>query len=193
MSQVNFKVFHSRAKICSKSGTILALLILLYLSPIQAEDLLTVYNQAVQEDPQLEKAKEALEAVKETQTQASANLFLPEASFSANVNTDWQRIKNRGGAIIAGDPNQAPSATSENFNTLGYTLSVTQPILHYDRIVQWQQADSRIAQAISQFAAAEMRIVAAGGGTLFCGIGGGRKPGLCQGPTGLPGTKAGRD
>jgi len=122
---------------------------------VLAEDLITVYNQAVLEDPQLEKAKEALEAIKETQVQASANLFLPEASFSANINTDWQHIRNRGGAIIAGDPNQAPLSTSENFNTLGYTLSVTQPILHYDRIALWQQSDSRIAQGIAQFAAAE--------------------------------------
>ncbi len=158
MNLTNIKAFHSNAKTCSKSSMFLALLMVLYLPTLQAEDLLTVYNQAVQEDPQLEKAKEALEAVKETQTQASANLFLPEASFSANINTDWQHIKNRGDAIIAGDLSQS-AVTSENFNTMSYTLSVTQPILHYDRIVQWQQADSRIAQAISQFAAAESELL----------------------------------
>lgn len=32
---------------------------------------------------------------------------------------------------------------------------ITQPLLHYDRIIIWQQADSRIAQAEAEYAAAE--------------------------------------
>ena len=71
----------------------LALLMVIYISPGQANDLLAVYHQAAQEDPQLEKAREALGAVQETQTQASAALFLPEATPSANVNNDRQNIQ----------------------------------------------------------------------------------------------------
>jgi outer membrane protein len=120
-----------------------------YCSPsICAENLLLVYNQAIQEDPQLEMAKEALEAIKETQIQASASLFLPEAFVTANIGNDWQRFKNRGNAIGVEDPG---GVLSQSFITQGYSLNLTQPILHYDRIVQWQQADSRIAQAIAQF------------------------------------------
>ncbi|NOU23426.1 MAG: TolC family outer membrane protein [Methyloglobulus sp.] len=158
MTRINPKASQGSAIRIAKPSIFLVLLISLYLSPLQAENLLTVYNQAVQEDPQLERAREALEAVKETQTQASASLFLPEAYITGNINTDWQHIKNRGNAIIAGDPTQT-ATTSENFNTLSYTLSVTQPILHYDRIVQWQQADSRIAQGIAQFASAESALL----------------------------------
>ena len=41
----------------------------------------------------------------------------------------------------------------------GYSLTLTQPILHYDRIIAWQQADSRIAQAEAEFAAAEIALL----------------------------------
>ncbi len=136
--------------------TLLLLLSGFYFSPLQAEDLLSVYSQAAQEDPQLEKAKEALEAIRETQVQASANLFLPEAFLTANINNDWQRFKDRGNAVGAGG---SGGVLSQSFLTQGYSLNVNQPILHYDRIVQWQQADSRIAQAIAQFAAAESELL----------------------------------
>jgi len=135
---------------------ILLLMMVFYFSPLQAEDLLSVYNQAVQEDPQLEKAKEALGAIKETQIQASAALFLPEAFLTANISNDWQHFKDRGNAVGVED---SGGALTQSFLTQGYSLNITQPILHYDRIVQWQQADSRIVQAIAQFAAAESELL----------------------------------
>jgi len=130
----------------------LAILMVSYISPGQANDLLAVYRQAAQEDPQLEKAREALGAVQETQTQASAALFLPEATLSANVSNDRQNIQFSGG-----DATGAGGRSS--FLTGGYTLTLTQPILHYDRIIEWQQADSRIAQAEVEFAAAEIALL----------------------------------
>jgi outer membrane protein len=142
--------------VCRKLLSLLLLLLVFIVSPLQAEDLLSVYNQAVQEDPQLEKAKEALKAIEETQVQASANLFLPEAFLTANISNDWQRFKDRGNAVGA---DGSGGVLSESFITQGYSLNITQPILHYDRIVQWQQADSRIAQAITQYAVAESELL----------------------------------
>jgi outer membrane protein len=127
-----------------------------YCSSLCAENLLLVYNQAIQEDPQLEMAKEALEAIKETQIQASASLFLPEAFITANISNDWQRFKDRGNAVGVED---SGGVLSQSFITQGYSLNLTQPILHYDRIIQWQQADSRIAQAIAQFTSAESELL----------------------------------
>lgn len=132
--------------------TILTLLMMPYFTPLQAEDLITVYNQAALEDPQLEKAREALGVVQETQNQASANLFLPQATFSGNVNKDWQNVQFGGGQAVG-------TSGASNFMFGGYTLNLTQPILHYDRIIQWQQADSRIAHAEAQFAATESNLL----------------------------------
>jgi len=115
-------------------------LILQLLTSVQAQDLLSVYRQALQGNPQLEKAREGLEAVLESQSQAESALFLPEANFSANVNRDYQSIQYGGAAAIG-------LSGRSNFMTGGYSLSISQPILHYDRWIALDQADSRIAQA----------------------------------------------
>jgi len=126
-------------------------LTLLFAKPGQAADIFSVYQQAAQEDPQLESAKEALAAVQETKAQSRAALFLPEASLSANVNQDRQTVQFGGAALGA-------NGTS-TFISGGYSLTLTQPILHYDRIIAWQQADKRIAQAEAEFAAAEIALL----------------------------------
>lgn len=103
----------------------------------RAEDLIAVYNQAALEDPQLEKAKEALAAVQESRAQTSANLFQPVINITSGVSKDWQNINNYGGCepFCQNGPN--------NFYSWNYFLNLTQPILHYDRFVQWQQSDKK--------------------------------------------------
>ena len=131
---------------------VLSVCILLFAGLAEAQDLVSVYQQASQEDPQLERAREALAAVQETQTQASAALFLPEAIASANVNKDTQSVQFSGAGATGANGRSS-------FMTGGYTLTLTQPILHYDRIIAWQQADSRIAQAEAEFAVAEIALL----------------------------------
>jgi len=132
---------------------VMALLLPLHLNYAQATDLLEVYNQAALEDPQLEKAKEALSAVQETQNQTSANLFQPQVNITSGVSKDWQNIQNFGKNV------DLLSNGANNFYSWSYSLNLTQPILHYDRFIQWRQADSKIAQAEAQFAAAEIALL----------------------------------
>jgi outer membrane protein len=149
-------LFLDKIQAYQKSSFLLLFLFSFYCTSLNAENLLVVYNQALQEDPQLEMAKEALEAIKETQIQASSALFLPEAFLIANIGNDWQRFKDRGNAVGVED---SGGVLSQSFITQGYSLNLTQPILHYDRIVQWQQADIRITQAITLFTAAESELM----------------------------------
>lgn len=128
------------------------LIVALFACPIEANDLVSIYQQAVQEDPQLESARENLASVQENRTQTSAALFQPEIVFTANVNQDSQSIQ-LGGANAIG------FSGNNTFLSLGYALTLTQPILHYDRIIAWQQADRRIAQAEAEFAAAEIALL----------------------------------
>jgi hypothetical protein len=72
---------------------LLSLFIILFSGLTGASDLVSVYQQAAQGDPQLEHAREALGVVQETQSQASAALFLPEANFNASVNQDMQNVQ----------------------------------------------------------------------------------------------------
>jgi outer membrane protein len=132
---------------------VFGLLMALHPSPGQATDLLSVFNQAAQEDPQIEQARATLSAVQETQTQAGAALFQPEVNISANVNKAWSTVKESGSGAFTG------STGSFNYISNGYSLTLSQPILHVDRFIQWQQADSKVAQAEAQFAAAESELL----------------------------------
>lgn len=116
-----------------------------------AQDLMAVYRDAAIEDPQLEQAREAIAAVLETQVQANAALYLPEANFSANVNGDSQLVR------LSRDSTGASGRS--NFMAGGYVLSLTQPILHYDRVIGLQQSDSRVAQANAEYASAEIALL----------------------------------
>ena len=120
--------------------------------PGVAQDLLSVYRDALNDNPQLDMAREGLEAVLESQSQAHAALFLPEAVFTANVNRDYQSTRLGGAAAVGNSGNDA-------FMSGGYSLSITQPLLHYDRWVALDQADSRIAQAEADKSAAEIALM----------------------------------
>ncbi len=130
----------------------LSLVIALLGTPLQADDLVSVYQDAAREDPQLEQARESLAAIQETQSQASAVLFLPEATATANINQDFQSVQ-FSGADATG------ASGRSHFKSGGYSLNLTQPLLHYDRIIAWQQADIRIAQAEAEYAAAEIALM----------------------------------
>ncbi len=131
---------------------VLSVCIILFAGLTEAHDLVSVYQQAAREDPQLERAREALGVVQETQVQASAALMLPEANFNASVNQDMQNVQLSGTGATG-------SSGRINFMFGGYTLTLTQPILHVDRLIAWQQADSRIAQVEAEFAVAEIALL----------------------------------
>ncbi len=118
---------------------------------IHAEDLLAVYREALQDNPQLEQAREGFEAVMEGQSQANAALFLPEANLSANVSRDFQNVQVSGGGVGA----SGYSAFYSSF----YNLSITQPLLHYDRWLAVDQADSRLAQAEAETTNTEIALM----------------------------------
>ncbi len=130
----------------------MGLVIVLLDTPLQANDLLSVYQDAAREDPQLERSRESLAAIQETQSQARAALFLPEATAAATINQDFQNVQFSGASATG-------ASGRSQFKSGGYSLSLTQPLLHYDRIIAWQQADIRIAQAEAEYAAAEIALI----------------------------------
>lgn len=129
-------------------------ILLLLLSKMQtgvAQDLLNIYQDAVADAPQLEQAREALAAVSEGDTQAKAALYLPEAVLSANVYGDSQSVQlSRDSTGLNG---------RSNFVSGGYSLILTQPLLHYDRVVGVEQSDSRVGQAHAEYAATEIALI----------------------------------
>jgi len=117
----------------------------------QAQNLWAVYNQALQNNPQLERAREGLLAMQESKSQAQASAYLPEAVITANINRDSQNIQFGGSAIgLSG---------SSTFTTGGYNLSITQPLFHVDRWLALGQADARLAQVEAETNAVEIGLM----------------------------------
>ena len=106
-----------------------------------AEGLIDVYEAARQNDPVFKQARANLRAVEEALPQARAGL-LPDVRASGN----YELI----------DREQTTARNTEDINDDAYTYGVrlTQPVFRYDRLMQLDQAEARVAQAQAELAAA---------------------------------------
>ncbi|QSA97464.1 TolC family outer membrane protein [Methylococcus sp. EFPC2] len=119
-----------------------------------AQDLLAIYDLALQQDPKLREAEETRNAALENKPQSLARL-LPTLSASAGLNRNSVLSKfdtGSGQAIIAGGRNIG-------FWNSNATLNLTQPIYHHDMWVQLSQADNRVAQAEADYAAEQQNLI----------------------------------
>ena len=110
-----------------------------------AEDLLGVYRQAAASNPQLAAAAADLKAVREKRPQGLAGL-LPVLGLNAGLARQSFKNLNRSAPISR--------STSRSAG-----LQLTQPLFRYDRWIQLKQADSAIAQAEAQYAAAQQDLM----------------------------------
>jgi outer membrane protein len=114
------------------------------------DNLLDIYNQAAQGDPQILAAAAAHRAALEARPQSLAQ-FLPQVSATGNASRTHYKISNSASAFF-------PDSLY-NFNTNGIVLNLTQAVYHHDYYVQLRQADSRIAQADAIYGAAEQNLI----------------------------------
>lgn len=122
---------------------------LLGVSGAQAEDLLEIYQLALQNDAQLRTAMANRDSALEARPQAEARL-LPGISLSSDAN------------LIRSDVNSSASSLTDNPNnyaTAGLALNLTQSIYRKEFNIQLDQADRQIAQAEVTFAAEEQNLV----------------------------------
>jgi len=122
-----------------------ALILLICALPANADDLISVYQLVNSSDPQL-KAAEAGHRAAQTSTDQATALLLPSASFSANTS------KNRQDSSIATPP-------KSNYDNNGYTLSITQPVFHYDSIVRGKQATYNVQESEASLAATQQELI----------------------------------
>jgi outer membrane protein len=132
-----------------KPGRILPCLLLGLLTalPAHAEDLLSVYRQALDSDPTFLSARASHSAALEARPQSRAGV-LPSIALSGSVARDRYDVHS------SGQPATTSTATNKT-----YDLSLRQPIFRLDRFLQLKQADSRIAQADATFAAAQQALI----------------------------------
>lgn len=116
-----------------------------------AEDLLAVYQQAVQNDAQLLAAAAARDAARELKPQA-LSFVLP------NIQTSAETTKN----TLRTDP-AAPSAFmpggKKEFNSHYWQVQLVQPLFNWQLIAGLGQADALVRQANNQYSYAEQELM----------------------------------
>jgi len=129
---------------------LVAAMSLLMAGAVQGQDLLGVYDLALQNDPVIREAQQQLAAVLETKPQAKA-LLLPNIEFDADASRVRTDVKSTRGSAPTGD---------DTYNDTGLSISLVQPVYNREYWVQLQQADDVIAAAEAQYADARLDLMA---------------------------------
>jgi len=120
----------------------LFLAILAFSQPLVAADLLQTYREARANDPVYASARAALEAGKEKLPQGMA-LLLPTVNGTANTTYNDNQILFRGTAT--------PGPFMRKFNSNGWTVTLSQPLVRMQNWEQYKQAEFQVAQAEASF------------------------------------------
>lgn len=104
--------------------------------PVSAEDLVQVYQQAMDSDPVLKAAAANREALQETKPQARA-LLLPNAEVAAEQGRTF--------GVVGG------SSGKSEFNSHNYVISLNQVIYNRGNLVQQRLADAVVSQSDIDF------------------------------------------
>lgn len=110
--------------------------------PIYAADLLQTYRSAQDNDPTFAAARATLDAGREKMPQGRAGL-LPTLSLSGNTTWNENQILNR----------------DYNYNSNGYQLTLSQPLLRWQNWVTYDQSKLQVAQAEANFLQARQDLI----------------------------------
>ncbi|MCK5876002.1 MAG: TolC family outer membrane protein [Candidatus Marithrix sp.] len=115
---------------------------LIYCLPIQAENLLELYELAEQNDPQLKIANSERLITAQQKPQAQAPL-LPQISLNANAVENW---------------NSNSGSNTEN-STIGYNASLSYALYRRNLNIQLKQVDGKINQAEANYETAKQDLI----------------------------------
>lgn len=139
----NTRIIHSRIGMMKRRLVSVLLLALFWLSVAQGEDLVQVYEMAVQNDAQIKAARATRDSVLESRPQAIAQL-LPTLSMSGSANSVDSKVFGSG---------------TDTYKKANLSLSLSMPVYRRELWVQLDQADDQSAQAEATYAAAEQDLV----------------------------------
>ena len=117
----------------------------------QAADLLQIFRDAKLNDAAYASARAALEAGREKLPQGQA-LLLPTLNLTGNSIYNDFDVSLRGGAT-------AGQWVNRDFNTNGWTVTLTQPLYRMQNWTQYQQSEFQVAQAEAQFGQASQDLI----------------------------------
>lgn len=115
-----------------------------------ADDLLSVYQLAEQNDPQFRAAAADYQANQEARDQGLAPL-LPQLNLSGSMSENTTDIK-----TFVSDPSREGST---DYESTSYSLTLSQAIYHHDYYVQLRQANAQVARAEANFSNAKLDLI----------------------------------
>lgn len=116
--------------------------------PVYALDLLEAYQAARENDPVFSEAQAKFEASKQKVKQGRAGL-LPSLTLSGNTYKNDEEIRVR-------DPHRT---NDYDYNSKGYTLTLTQPLFRWQNIATYDQTKAIYAQSEAAFADAKQDLI----------------------------------
>lgn len=135
----------------------LAALVLVTL-PASGADLLSIYDEALINDPEIREADARRLAQRESRPQALAAL-LPSISASANRGRSWTNGSSTGSTLLDGVlvPTDARD-TSGRSDTDGWSISLRQSVFSWANWINLRSADAQVAQAEADYLAARQQL-----------------------------------
>ena len=118
-------------------------------APLCAADLLQVYRDAQDNDPNFAAAQANRDAGREKMPQGRAGL-LPSLTVSGNTVWNDNDVTVRTNTALSGNP---------RFNSNGYQLSLSQPLFRWQNWVSYDQSKILVAQAEANFALAKQDLI----------------------------------
>lgn len=117
-----------------------------------AEDLIQIYDLAVQSDPILKEQEQSLYATREVKPQARA-LLLP--SFGVSADADYNSDKTSSKNALTG----IRSSRNDRYNSQGIQASITQNIYNRADWIKLDQSDDTIAQAEAEYRDSQIELM----------------------------------
>jgi outer membrane protein len=108
-----------------------------------AADLMDVYREALARDPVFASARASYEAAKETLPQARTGI-LPTVNLAASATRNHRETE---------------SVQSVDYNTNGYTLSLSQPLFRMQNFITLDQASLQVSQSEAVFYDAQQNLI----------------------------------
>ncbi len=133
-----------------------ALVLSLFCQQVFARDLLSVFKDANENDPEILGARARQLAVLETRPQALSQL-LPQLNFSAGISRTRSELL----SVLPGDQftSRFRTVNPSYFNTTTYSVTLGQPLYHANYWTQLEQADKKIARAEAEYATVAQSLV----------------------------------
>lgn len=125
-----------------------------------AEDLLDVYQRALQSDPQIREAEANYLAAVEVRPQARS-FILPQISFDGSYTDSSSEGSNTFPQFdpVAGEVRNITTESETESDTTRWQVDLRQTVFRWDQFVTLKQADKRVNQAAADFEAAKQNLL----------------------------------